>query len=247
MSEVSFTRDFPMPPDQDGPAVPFDQPPQFSNTPYDRDRPPVTDGIPRFFTKAVRTGDGAYVNVEMVEILTPGDNKATPVHKVTDRLRQQYAWHYSRWRKGLEISHDGVPLEMFPVLDTAQVQMLKALNIFTVEDLCGVPDSSLHRIPMGITLRQSAKTWMESKKETDAIDRQSRENETLKSGMRMLEQQMQEMAQRLAAAEAQKVEPAQPALVAQPLQMPAGLSDAISQAADNAEPKRGPGRPKKEG
>ncbi len=224
-------------------------PPQYSG-----DRPPVTDGIPRFFVKAVRLGDGSFAKVEYVEILTPGDNKASPVHKVTDRLRQKYGWHYDRFRRGLEVSRDGVPLEMFPVLDPAQVMTLKALNIFTVEDLAGVSDANLHRIPMGQTLRKDAQVWLKSKLETDQIHRQNAQMEAQQANMRMLEQQMADMARRLADAEAKAAMPEAPKgdMLADALDAAADrpipeASQAVANAMASTEPgKRGPGRPKKE-
>ena len=240
MSSYSHT-DIPLP-EGPMPAPTFDEP--RSPQGYQGDRPPATDGIPRFFTKPVRLGDGSYVNVEYVEILTPGDNKASPVQKVTDRTRQKYGWHYDRFRRGLEVSREGVPLEMFPVLDPAQVMMLKAVNVFTVEDLAGVSDANLHRIPMGLTLRRDAQTWLKSKKETDVIDKQNQTMAAQQSNMQMMERQIAELAQRLEAAEAKKAEPLPEA--------PKGdmLAEALDRAADNAEPeKRKPGRPstKKEG
>lgn len=238
MSEVGYNPNIELPPLPEGPEAGLASP-QFGSTPHERPAQ-QTDGTPQFFHRARKTGDGKYENVEFMKILTPGDNKATPEHKVTDALRQKYAWHYDRWRRGLEVSRDGVPLEMFPTLTPAQVMSLKALNIFTVEDLAAVSDANLHRIPMGITLRQNAATWLKSKQETDVIERQGAALKAAQDGQRMLEQQIRELSERLSAAETQK-----------PQQSDA-LSDAISQAADSAsdttaEPgKRGPGRPRKE-
>jgi hypothetical protein len=222
-----------MPPLPGEPAVPLENPAIRPQEP--------TDGIPRFFHKVVHKADGSYANVEFVEILTPGDNKAVPVHKVNDFMRQKYPWHYQRWKAGLQVTRDGVPIEMFPVLDPAQVQMLKALNVFSVEDLANIADANLHRIPMGTTMRQSARDWLKNKKETDEIHKQNTESEALKANQNMLEKQIAELSQRLLAAETKAaVTPAVPAVQAQP-----DLSDKIAEAIDTAGEKRKPGRPPK--
>src|SRR5690242_20120819 len=116
-----------IPPLPGSPAAPPPQA-QFGNNTM---RP--VNGIPRFEMVAVRQEGGNYVNVEYVDILTPGDPKATPRHKVTDTIREMYRPWYDLWRRGLAMAPAGTPLEMWPVMTPAHVATLKAINIFTVE------------------------------------------------------------------------------------------------------------------
>lgn len=188
------------------------------------------DGIPQFEAVPVKLPTGEYVTMEYVTILTPGDPKASPRRKVNDALRQKYAAYYDHWRRGLEMSPHGVPLEMWPAVTPSQVHALKALNIFTVEQLAEIADSHLHRIPMGATMKLNAQKWLKTKKDTDEIERQTHENQILKDGQNQLQQQLAALTARLDTAENEAAE-AKAAL-----------------AEKNAEPeptKRGPGRPPK--
>lgn len=164
--------------------------------------PPPVNGIPLFEVVAVKDVTGQFQNVEFVSIITPGDKNAMPRHKVTPTLIEMYRPWYEHWRKGLELAPSGTPLEMWPILTPAQVRELKVLNIFTVEQLKGIPDTALQNLPFGRTLRNQAVAWLDSKKEADLVEVTRAQNETLKQGMLMLEKQMQAMQQQLDAAKA---------------------------------------------
>lgn len=178
-------------------------------------------GTPRFRLVPVLTAKEGWKNVEYVDILTAGDNKASPSHKVTDRIREMYPVEYARWRAGLEMAPEGWPLEMWPVLSPAQVHHLKSINIFTVEQLTQVADSNLAVIPMGKTLRNQAIAALKAKKESDSIESERRKNELLQDGMRQMEERLAAMQAQLDAAN-------------------------VAKAVEPEQPRRGPGRPPKE-
>lgn len=166
------------------PPAPFNPQTQFGMNGGQR----PADGIPKFYLKPVRLADGTYVNVEMVEILTPGDPKATPVHKVTDGIRQRYVQWYQLWKNNQTMAPTGTPLEMWPRMTPALVHQLKAANIFTVEQLGACADSNLMHIPFGKTLRNEAQTWLAAKKDSDAIGKAAAEAQAVRDGMKMLEE-----------------------------------------------------------
>lgn len=148
-----------------------------------------TDGIPKFEVVAVRLANGDYENREYVTILIPGDPKASPRHKVTDALREKYRPWYVMWRKGLQQTVAGTPLEMWPLLTPVEIEMMKALNIFTVEQLLLMADANDHRLPMAKTLKIKAREWLESKKDADLIENNRAERDELKTAMGRLEEQ----------------------------------------------------------
>lgn len=244
MSETTFSydHDIPLP---EGPAEPMPMPT------FEQGQARPVYGRPIFFHQARKrvqpNGETAYENIECVKILTPGDPKAVAEKKVTDGVRRRYHVEYAAWKQGLQVSQRGTPLEAFPTLTPALIMQLKAENIFTVEDLANLPDANLHRIHMGQTLKRNAKLWLDSKKDTDAIERQVRENEAMKDQINLLEQQIREIATRAPV-------PAAPVAAAEVLAPSAEqatqntvFSDALSAAVDNTAEKRKPGRPRKEG
>lgn len=148
--------------------------------------PRPASGIPKFVMIPVKTPNG-YINVEYVDIITPGDPKAMPRRKVTEGVIAQYPDYYAHWKRGLTMAPEGTPLEMWPVMTPAMVHQLKANNIFTVEQLATVADNNLMHIPFGKTLRNQAKTWLESKKDSDALERAAAQQQAMQDGMRMME------------------------------------------------------------
>jgi len=160
-----------------------------------RQRP--VHGIPRFELVPKRRANGEYENVEYVTILTPGDPKSAPRHKVTDEIRRKYKRHYDLFKQGLEMSNEGTPLEMFPVLTPAQINHLKSINIFTVEQLAEMADSGLHQIPMGRTMKNQAREWLEAKKDADKVESHRREIESQKDAMKMMEEQIASLSAKL--------------------------------------------------
>lgn len=219
----------------DSPMIPplpgtlADPPPQAPHFGQGGMKPP--NGVPVFFIEAVKHADGTYVNTEFVDIMTPGDPKSMPRHKVTERIKEMYRPWYEQFRRGLAMAPDGVPLEMWPMTTPAVVQTLKALNIFTVEQLVAVADGNLHHIPMGRTLQNQARAWLADKSNADSVEKHRRETEMLREGMRMLEDRNNALAAQIATLAA--VQAAKPTVEA-------AVPDAVP-----APEKRGPGRPPK--
>ena len=165
---------------------------------FQQGAPRPSDGVPKFFIKAVRYADGSFHNVEYVDIITPGDPKSLPRHKVTDAIRQLYPRQYEAFRRGLEMAPDGWPLEMWSVLNPAQVYHLKSLNIFTVEQLAQIADANLHQIPMGRTLKNQAVVALKAKQETDSVEAMRRKDELNQTAISSLEASNAQLMQQLA-------------------------------------------------
>lgn len=155
------------------------------------------DAVPRFRMVAKRLPDGTFHNVEYVSLLTPGDNKAVAERKVTPYLREKYRYQYDMWRQGIETGPTGTPLEIWPGLNASQVAMLKANNVFTVEQLRDAPDSCGAYIPMFRTLKMQAGAFLENKDSADAAASRETELNAMRQGMSMLEKQNAELMEKL--------------------------------------------------
>lgn len=196
----------------------------------------AANGVAMFELKPVLNADGTYTNVEYVTIITPGDPRAAPCKKVTDAIRQKYAFYYDQWRRGLEVSREGSPLEMWPLMTPALVRMLKVQNIFTVEELAQVADTALAGVPMGETLRRQAREWLKAKADSDAVANSVREKDAVIQANKILESQLHDLASRLSAMEAERAAP-----------VVEDLPDLVDPDPDAPFPsRRGPGRPRKE-
>lgn len=140
---------------------------------------PLEKVFPRFFLdkmelpfKSAEAGHPVYADVEMVEVTTAGDTRSTWVGKVKDEHRQRWPQAYQAFKQGLEPAVDGMPLEQWPPLTPGQVANLKAIKIFTVEQLAGISDGHLQNIGLGgRQLRDKAIAWLRQAEDGKEVER----------------------------------------------------------------------------
>lgn len=203
-------------------------------------------GIPKFFVKTIRKPGGEYETVEMVEIITPGDSKATPVQKVTDGIRAKYRDYYEHWKRTQTMAPVGSPLEMWPMMTPAMVHQLKAANIFTVEQLANIADANLMHIPFGKTLRNQAQAWLAAKQDSDAIERATAQTQAMQDAMRLMEEKSERERAEMRAENADlraKLDAVLGQLTAPNAARPA--AEPAERTDEAPAPRRGPGRPPK--
>jgi hypothetical protein len=144
--------------------------------------------FPQFFMEAVvdelasqRSGHQIYRDEERVKIHIPGNSLSTPVERVNDLHRQRWPDAYKRFKEGLEMSHEGTPLELWPPMKSkAQVLWLKSLDIHTVEQMAQVSDFNLGKLGIGaLGLRQLAKAYLDSAERTAMTSSLMAENDRL--------------------------------------------------------------------
>lgn len=108
-----------------------------------------------------REGRPIFKDVEIVQLLTPGNMLNIPVEKVTQEHREQWPREYQAFKAGHEISADGTPLEQWPILRKSQVAELKAMHLFTVEHVRDMSDHVCQRFMGGMRLRALAKAFLD--------------------------------------------------------------------------------------
>jgi hypothetical protein len=99
-----------------------------------------------------------------VKIHIPGNSLSVVVERVNDDHRQRWPEHYKRFKDGMQMAHEGTPLEMWPAIASkSQVLFLKYHEIHTVEQMAGVSDYNLGKLGMGANqLRDLAKAFLDS-------------------------------------------------------------------------------------
>ena len=104
--------------------------------------------IPRFFVETRGRNDGTFFDVEMVEILVPGDAKSGPVRMVDESVKKRFAAAYRDWKAGIDQSTTGTPIQLL-VGTTSVYHQLKAINIHTVEQLASQSEMFIDRFGLG--------------------------------------------------------------------------------------------------
>lgn len=169
---------------------------------------PARPGVfPRFYLDKVQTLDPSgrtiWVDRERVEILIAGDVKSRAVHNVTDAIRAQYPQHYAAFKAGLELSHQGTPLEVWGRLSPAIVENLRRLNVHTVEALAEIPDSALIEVGMGgRALRDRAIAFVAVADDAAKVDFYAIQMADLRDDNKRKDQTIAELKERLSMLEA---------------------------------------------
>lgn len=125
-----------------------------------------------------KAGIMQYKNVNFA-LITPAGSRDV-VEKIADewfvQIRKQamndqypaewipyFELRYTEWKKGNEMPENGTPLKMWPAITPADIAVLHAAKIYTVEDLAVLPESGFQSIGMGArVLREKAQAWLGS-------------------------------------------------------------------------------------
>jgi hypothetical protein len=224
---------------------------------------PGQDAIfPRFYLDQVEdqvasanSGRPIFRDEERVEIIMPGNPHTRPVHRVSDEHRQRWPKQYEAFKKGIELSPDGTPLEEWPRLKRSQVLELKGLGFQTVEQVASMDDHAVQRIGIGgRQIRELARAFIDDAERCRLTEQLSAEAERKDMRIATLENQVREMGDKLnevfsrsqAAADAPNAIESYIPGAHDPMEQAkrSPVSSGVSSLGDIAGPRRrGPGRP----
>ena len=88
---------------------------------------------------------------------------------VRETEKEEFALEWAQWEKTRESRVLGTSVESAPFLSDTQKEEFRAMKIFTVEQLAGLPDITLQKIMGGYDLRKKAQLFIESGKDAEII------------------------------------------------------------------------------
>ena len=98
---------------------------------------------------------------DYIIIVSPGQPKSEVRRKATDADKMAYGPEWSAYEQGKEMQISGTPIELLPGLAAGMADALKALYIYTIEQMAGLPDIALQRVGMGGNdIRKRAKDYL---------------------------------------------------------------------------------------
>lgn len=142
-----------------------------------------------------------------IEIRVPG-NALTIIERPSvdeDKRRFPRQWAYFEQTHGKEGQNVGTPLTQWPLLKPAQIEEMRALKFYTVEQLAFASDQQISTIGMAggmapASLRERAKLYLESAKESGLAVKQAERIKAQDEQMAAMQRQMDEMKAMLEAA-----------------------------------------------
>lgn len=165
--------------------------------------------IIEFFADAVhnegaskREGRPIYRDVEMVKIQFPADRQRSlirPAHAEWKKYKgtkvtyaERFPEQYKRFKADEPQVVEGTPLKEAPFLSAAQRASLKALQVYTVEQLASLSGPALKNIGAGgLGMQQAAVGYLDTAKGTADVTRLADENAKLRATLEALQVQQQ--------------------------------------------------------
>lgn len=143
--------------------------------------------------KSAEAGRPIFDEVEMITIITPGNNLSS-VHAPMDaEYKLRFADRYHRWKIGQEEQVQGTMLASWGRLTVGQIAEMNALNIKTVEQLATLPDNIAQTFMGFHSIKQAAVDFIESSKDSATLTTLASELEVRDAQISMLQDQLNKL------------------------------------------------------
>ena len=137
--------------------------------------------------KSAQEGVEVGENQDFIMIICPGQPKSEVRRKAKDSDKVEYRAEWNAYCEGKEHQVSGTPIELLPGLANGMADGLKALYIYTIEQMASLSDLSLQKVGMGGNdIRQRCQAYL-SKNSTEVT--------ALKAQLAELQAQMAKMQQ----------------------------------------------------
>lgn len=149
--------------------------------------------------RTAKEGQPVFEEVEMVEIIIPGNDRERPCFRVTQEYKDRWPEQYKRFKEKLEKKmEDGYYLEEWPQITRSLAATLKHHHITTVEQLAQIPDSNLMNIGPGmLDLKYKAQKFVETMKDDVAVQKMAEELKQRDKKIELLESKLEELGSKL--------------------------------------------------
>lgn len=111
--------------------------------------------------RSAEAGRPIFDEVDYIRIIVPGSKDILDVEADAQYITR-FAKEWEKYQAKQQVAVTGTPLEAWPALGVGMVAELKALNIFTVEQLASVSDGVTGKLQAGQQLKQRAQAFLDA-------------------------------------------------------------------------------------
>lgn len=147
--------------------------------------------------KSAQEGRPIFDDTLMIEIRVRGDRNSVIQRPVRPEDKMRFRDVFIAFEKGAEAGASGTPLSQWPLMTAAQVEEMKYLGFYTVENVAEAHDGVLGKFPGLRALQEKAKLYLEQAKGGAPMERLLKENETLKSQAEVQQRTIQDLSSKL--------------------------------------------------
>lgn len=160
----------------------------------------------RFYTRPMlhraesrEAGRPIYVEMEMIEIMVPGDKHSIIRRRIRELDTRRFARQYAAFKAGKTDQQAGTPLTMLPFISAAKAEEYKFFHISTAEQLAATADgSSAANAVMGFQGdKQKANAYLQMAAGNAPILQMQEQLEEKNNQINAMQEQMSQMNARL--------------------------------------------------
>lgn len=142
--------------------------------------------------KSAEAGRPIFDEVDYIRIIVPGSKDVLDVEADAQYIAR-FSVEWEKYQKKQQTAVSGTPLESWPALGVGMVAELKALNIFTVEQLATLADVQVSKLQAGQQLKQRAQAFLDAATADSQNNKLATELNKRDEEIKGLQQQVQEL------------------------------------------------------
>ncbi len=151
--------------------------------------------------KSEKEGRPIFEDKLYVSILSPGSLLSRIERQASDMDKQRFPKQYMSFQNNQHAETTGTPVDQWPALTRTQVEELRAMKFYSVEQISAASDTQLGSLPQGFELRTKAKAYLVNAKDSAAAQKLAADNERLENDNKLLKEQVRDLASRIEAVE----------------------------------------------
>jgi len=157
--------------------------------------------------KTEEEGRPIFESIVKIKKITPGDRSMEIDRKAFAKDFEDFPAQYEQFKAKKSNSITGTPIEQWPQITTTQAAELKALNVFTVEQLASLPDSVGTKFMGFNSLRLKASKFLSASADMEKVEQIKAEREKFEAELAVEREARLALEARLAALEGGEVKP----------------------------------------
>jgi hypothetical protein len=136
---------------------------------------------------------------DFIRMISAGQKNTIWDEPVKPEYKSRFSKQWEQYQAQLAQVGHGIPIEKWDELSEPQVNVLKALNIRTIENLCSVADGAIEAMGPGMReLQRKAKLYLADAKATQEKEAAEQELRKRDSKIDVLEQELAQMRKQMA-------------------------------------------------
>lgn len=151
--------------------------------------------------KTLPNGSTVWEDVPFIKITIPGDHTNQIYRVAHERDKHRFVREWAAFEAGEKATIVGYPIREAGFLKQGEIRTLLSLNVFTVESLAELRDDIAMKYSM-MSVKQKAKVFLESKKETDLVSKVQAQMAEKDNEMAAMRAQLEEMRKFMASQQA---------------------------------------------